>query len=117
VSEADAVDETGGALEAVRRLEHGLEGSVAARNEAGALIEAARVEADRLIATARVRAAKMVEERQASVLAAADRDVSAITAEARSLEQELRSHADAVRPAEADSAMALILPPPAEGER
>jgi vacuolar-type H+-ATPase subunit H len=116
VSEASAVEESGGALEAVRRLEHGLEGRVAARNEAEALIEAARAEADRLIATARARAAKTVEERHVSALAAADRDVSAITATARSLEQELRSHADAVRLAETDSAMELILPPPVVGE-
>lgn len=116
MSESDAVEENGGALEAVRRLEHGLEGRVAARNEADALIEAARVEADRLIATARARAAKTVEERRVFALAAADRDVSTITATARSLEQELRAHADAVRLADTDSAMALILPPPAVGE-
>jgi vacuolar-type H+-ATPase subunit H len=116
VSEADALEETAGALEAVRRLEHGLEGRVAARSEADALIEAARGEAVRLIAIARDRAAKTVEKRHVSALAAADRDVSAITATARSLEQELRSHADAVRLAETDSAMALILPPPAVSE-
>ena len=116
MSGVDALEETAGALEAVRRLEHGLEGRVAARNEADALIEAARVEAARLIAMARDRAAKTVEERRVSALAAADRDISAITATARSLEQELRSHAAVVRLAETDSAMALILPPPAVSE-
>jgi hypothetical protein len=116
VSGVDAVEETGGALEAVRRLEHRIEGRVAARNEADALIDAARVEAARRIAMARDRAAKTVEERRVFALATADRDISAITATARSLEQELRSHADAVRLAETDSAMALILPPPAVSE-